>query len=263
MDLGLANKVVLVAASSTGIGRAIAEAFARERAKVVMCARNEGPLTEAADKIRQAIPGAEILTLTVDLTSAESIENLVFEAQQKLGPIDILVNNAGGPPEGGYFQLTDDDWWEGFQLNFMSMVMLCRNVVPGMKARQWGRIVNVGSVAAKQPIEGMLVSTAVRSGVLGFAKSIALEFAPYNITVNTVLPGYTQTQALGESLTEKAGFKKKTPQELLKDIEESIPMGRLAKPSEIANVAVFMASERAAYMTGQAIAVDGGFAKGI
>jgi 3-oxoacyl-[acyl-carrier protein] reductase len=136
-------------------------------------------------------------------------------------------------------------------------------VVPGMKARQWGRIVNIGSVAAKQPIEGMLVSSAVRAGVLGFAKSIATEFAPYNITVNTVLPGYTQTQALGDSLTEKSGFKKKTPQELLKEIEESIPMGRLAKPSEIANMCVFLGSERAAYVTGQAIAVDGGFAKGV
>jgi 3-oxoacyl-[acyl-carrier protein] reductase len=264
MDLGIANKVVLVAASSTGIGRAIAEGYARERAKVIMCARNEGPLTEAADKIRQAIPGAEIATLTVDLSSAESIENLIFEGQKAIGgPIDILVNNAGGPPEGGYFQLTDDDWWEGFQLNFMSMVMLCRNVVPGMKARQWGRIVNIGSVAAKQPIEGMLVSSAVRAGVLGFAKSIATEFAPYNITVNTVLPGYTQTPKLGEALTEKAQFKKKTPQELLKEIEESIPMGRLAKPSEIANMAVFLGSERAAYVTGQAIAVDGGFVKSV
>lgn len=262
MDLGLANKVVLVAASSTGIGRAVAEGFAREKAKVVMCARNEERLAEAAGKIREAT-GSEVLALPADLTSAESIENLVFEAGQKLGPIDVLVNNAGGPPEGGYFQLTDDDWWEGFQLNFMSMVSLCRNVVPGMKAREWGRIVNVGSVSARQPLDGLLVSNAVRAGVLGFAKSIATEFAPYNITVNTVLPGYTETQRLAETLKERAEFKKTTPQELVKGLQEQIPMQRLAKPHEIANVVLFLASQPASYLTGQAIAVDGGYIKGV
>lgn len=262
MDLGLANKVVLVAASSQGIGRAVAEGFAREKARVVMCARNEAALNEAAAKIREAT-GAEVLALTCDLTSAESIENLVFEAGQKLGPIDVLVCNAGGPPEGGYFQLTDDDWWEGFQLNFMSMVMLARNVVPHMKANEWGRIVNIASVSARQPIEGLTVSNAVRAGVLGFAKSISQEFAPYNITVNTVLPGYTETHRLAESIKEKAEFKKKTPQELLEDIKKEIPMHRLAKPHEIANLVVFLASQAAGYVTGQAIAADGGYIKAI
>jgi 3-oxoacyl-[acyl-carrier protein] reductase len=262
MDLGLANKVVLVAASSTGIGRAVAEAFAREKAKVVMCARDEARLQEAAGKIREAYK-AEVLALPVDLTSAESIENLVFEAGKAFGQIDVLINNAGNPPEGGYFQLTDDDWWEGFQLNFMSMVMLCRNVVPGMKARQWGRIVNLASMSARQPIEGLLVSNAVRAGVLGFAKSISQEFAPYNITVNSVLPGYTETQKLAEIVNDKAGFKKISPQEVVKAWTDQIPMGRLAKPSEIASVVAFLASERASYVTGQAIAVDGGWTKGV
>jgi 3-oxoacyl-[acyl-carrier protein] reductase len=262
MDLGLANKVVLVAASSTGIGRACAEGFAREKAKVIMCSRSEETLNEAAGKIREAT-GAEILALPCDLTSAESIENLVFEAGKAMGPIDVLVCNAGGPPEGGYFQLTDDDWWEGFQLNFMSMVMLARNVVPHMKANEWGRIVNIASVSARQPMEGLLVSNAVRAGVLGFAKSIATEFAPYNITVNTVLPGYTETHRLAETIKEKAEFKKTTPQEYLKNLQEQVPMGRLAKPHEIANLVVFLASQAASYVTGQAIAADGGWIKGV
>jgi 3-oxoacyl-[acyl-carrier protein] reductase len=262
MDLKLANKVVLVAASSTGIGRSIAEEFARERARVIMCARDEARLQDAAAKIRQAT-NAEVLAISADLTSAESIENLVFEAAKQMGPIEILVNNAGNPPEGGYFQLTDDDWWEAFQLNFMSMVSLCRNVVPGMKAREWGRIINVGSVAGRQPMEGLIASNALRAGVLGFAKSIALEFAPYKITVNTVLPGYTETAKLAEAVTERSGFKKKTPQEIIKDIQQEIPAGRLAKPHEIAALVAFLASERAGYVTGQAIAVDGGWLKGV
>lgn len=262
MDFGLANKVVLVSASSQGIGRAIAESFARERAKVVMCARNEGPLQEAAAKIRQAT-NAEVLALPCDLTSAESIENLVFEAGKQMGPIEVVVNNAGGPPEGGYFQLTDDDWWEGFQLNFMSMVMMLRNVAPGMKAREWGRIINVASVSARQPIEGMLVSNAVRAGVLGFSKSVSQEFAPYGITVNTVLPGFTETQRLAELAKERAGFKKVTPQEIVKGWQDQIPMGRLGKPMETAALVTFLASQQAGYITGQAIAVDGGWTKGV
>lgn len=262
MDLGLANKVALVAASSTGIGRAVAEGFAREHAKVILCSRNDETLQDAVSKIRLAT-NAEVIGIQVDLTSAESIENLVFEGAKQFGPIDILVTNAGGPPEGGYFQLTDDDWWEGFQLNFMSMVSLCRNVVPGMKAREWGRIVNIASVSARQPIEGLLISNAVRAGVLGFAKSIAEEFAPYNITVNTVLPGFTETARLAEMVTEKAQFKKITPQEVVKAWQDQIPMKRLAKPHEIANVAVFLASQSASYMTGQAVAVDGGWIRGV
>ena len=262
MNLGLADKVVLVAASSTGIGRACAEMFAREKAKVVMCARNEERLAEAAGKIKEAT-GAEGLALPCDLTSAESIENLVFEAAKALGPIDVLVNNAGGPPEGGYFQLTDDDWWEGLQLNFMSMVSLCRNVVPSMKAREWGRIINIASVSAKQPMEGLLISNAVRAGVLGFAKSISQEFAPYGVTVNTVLPGFTETQRLAELAKDKAQFKKTTPQEIVNEWKAQIPMGRLGKAHEVAALVAFLASQPAAYITGQAIAVDGGWTKGI
>lgn len=262
MDLGLAGKVVLVSASSSGIGRAVAEAFAREGAKVAMCGRNEENLQAAVEAVKQAT-GAEVWGMACDLTSGEQIENLVFECGKALGPIDVLVNNAGGPPEGGYFQLTDDDWWEGFQLNFMSMVAMLRNVAPGMKAREYGRIVNIASVSARQPIEGMLISNAVRAGVLGFAKSVASEFAPYGITVNTVLPGFTETPGLAAVVQDKAGFKKITPQEVVKGWQDQIPMGRLAKPSEIASLAVFLGSAPAGYITGQAIAADGGLVRGV
>lgn len=262
MDLGLAGKVVLVTASSSGIGRAVAEAYAREGAKVAMCGRREDVLAAAVAQVKQAT-GAEVIGLPVDLMSAEQIENLVFEVGKQLGPIEVLVNNAGGPPEGGYFQLTDDDWWEGFQLNFMSMVALLRNVVPGMKAREFGRIVNIASVSARQPIEGLLISNAVRAGVLGFAKSVATEFAPYGITVNTVLPGFTETPGLAAVVKDKAEFKKMTPQDVVKGYQEQIPMGRLAKPLEIANLAVFLGSVPAGYITGQAIAADGGLIRGV
>ncbi|HEY9724331.1 MAG TPA: SDR family oxidoreductase [Oscillatoriaceae cyanobacterium] len=262
MELGLANKVVLVTASSKGIGRAIAEAFAREKARVVMCARDEAALNDAAAKIKQAT-GAEVLPLVCDLTSAESIENLVFEAGKQLGPIEVLVANAGGPPEGGYFQVTDDDWWEGFQLNFMSIVMLLRNVAPGMKAREWGRVIAIESTSARQPLEGMTVSNAVRAGVLGFAKSVSQEFAPYGITVNTILPGYTETNRLAQLAQEKAQFKKTTPQEVVKEWQAQVPAGRLGKPQDIAALALFLASVPAGYVTGQAIAVDGGLIKSV
>ena len=262
MDLGLKDKVVLVAASTSGIGRSVAEAFARERAKVVICGRDEARIADVVGKIK-GVTGTEVVGIAVDLTSAESIENLVFEAGKQLGPIEILVNNAGHPPEGGYFQLTDDDWWEGFQLSFMSMVMLLRNVVPGMKAREWGRIINIASAGARQPMDGLLVSNALRAGVLGFSKSIAQEFAPYNITVNTVLPGYTETQRLADMASERAGFKKTTPQEIVKQWQEQVPMGRLAKPSEIASLVAFLASQPAGYITGQAVAADGGWIKSV
>lgn len=262
MDLGLAGKVVLVSASSSGIGRAIAEAFAREGAKVGMCARNEEALLTAAEQIRAAT-GAEVFAMSCDLTSGEQIENLVFEVAKQLGPIDVLINNAGGPPEGGYFQLTDDDWWEGFQLNFMSMVAMLRNVVPGMKAREYGRIINVASTSARQPIEGLLISNAVRAGVLGFAKSVATEFAPYGITVNSVLPGFTETPGLAAVVNDKAGFKKIPPQEVVKAWQDQIPMNRLAKPVEIAGLVVFLASQQAGYVTGQSIAADGGLVRGV
>lgn len=261
MDLGLAGKVALVAGASSGLGRAVAEQLAREGAKVIMAARRDQALADAAAKIREATK-TDVVHMPCDLTSPEAVETLVFEAGQALGPIEILVTNAGWPPEGGYFQLTDDDWLEGFQANFLSTVLLCRNVVPGMKAREWGRIVMLSAAAARQPMEGELVLTTLSAGARGFGKSLSAELAGYGITVNSVLAGRTETQALGEKAKEKAGFKKSTPQDIVKAWSEEVPMGRLGKPNEIASAVAFLASSQAGYITGQGLAVDGGWTKG-
>jgi 3-oxoacyl-[acyl-carrier protein] reductase len=258
MDLGIANKVVLVAASSTGIGRAIAEGYARERAKVIMCARNEGPLTEAADKIRQAIPGAEIATLTVDLSSAESIENLIFEGQKAIGgPIDILVNNAGGPPPGPFDAHSLDVWRRAIETSFLSAVDLARRVLPGMRARKSGRVISLTSYGALEYIPGLLLSSSIRPAVLAWTRATAREVAADGVGLVAVCQGLFLTDRVRSLVRTRAQKEGGTPEEALARWVAEVPMGRMGHPSELGDLVAYLASPRAAYVTGAAIAIDG------
>ncbi|MGC8874385.1 MAG: SDR family oxidoreductase [Chloroflexia bacterium] len=262
MDLGLRGRVALVAAASRGLGKAVAMELAREGADVAICARGKEQLRRTAEEIA-AETGARLLAIAADVTVARDVTNLVTTVVEQFGRLDILVNNAGGPPPGPFLSFSDDDWRRAVELNLISTVRLTRAAVPIMRANHWGRIINITSVAVKQPIPDLVLSNAARSAVIGLAKTLALELAPDGITVNSVCPGFTLTervQQLAESLAEREG---KTVAEVLAGYERQIPMGRMGRPEELAALVAFLASERAAYITGTAIQVDGGYVRGI
>lgn len=262
MDLGLKDRVAIVTGSSRGIGKAIAKGLAEEGAKVVICARNEDHLIDATEEIRSQT-GADVLPVKADLRSKEEINNMVNLAANRYGHIDILVNNTGGPPPLLFLETSEDHWHEAFNLLFMSIVNCCYAVIPYMKQRRWGRIINMTSFAAKQPAERLILSNAIRAGILGLTKTLSNELAEYGILVNAVCPGWTLTRRiedLAKSTSDKTG---RTTEEIISEWAERIPLKRLAKPEEIANLVVFLASERASYITGTVIQVDGGFIKSI
>ncbi|MEO8192418.1 MAG: SDR family oxidoreductase [Gemmatimonadales bacterium] len=262
MDLGLRGKVALVAAASKGLGRAIAEELAAEGASLVLCAREEGALEEARDAISKAT-GAEILALTGDVSRPEDVERIANAGIARFGRIDILVTNAGGPPSGKFESLTPDMWKQAVDLTLLSVVNLTSAVLPGMKGRRWGRIINVTSIAVKQPVDGLMLSNSLRAAVTGFARTLANEVAQLGITVNNILPGYTRTERveqLSDALAKREGSSREAA---LAKWESEIPMRRLGEPREFAALAAFLASERASYITGTSIQVDGGWVKGL
>lgn len=262
MDLGLKDKVALVCASSKGLGRAVAEELAAEGARVCMCARTEKTLEAAAAEIR-AKTRSTIVPLVADVTQEADITRMVETVREKLGAIHILVNNAGGPPAGPFEAHTMDAWKRALDLNFLSTVQLCRSVVPIMKEQRWGRIINITSITVKQPVEGLMLSNAVRAAVVGFAKTLANELGPYNVLVNNVCPGYTRTARLVELAETGARKAGKHPGEIYQQWEKQIPLGRLGQPEEFAPLVAFLASEKASYITGTTIAIDGGLVKGL
>jgi len=262
MDLGLKNKVALVAASSQGLGRAVAEELAAEGASLVLCARDSKTLTETAAAIAEST-NAHVLAVPADVTIVEDIKRLVAAGIERFGRIDILVTNAGGPPAGRFEQLTREQWEQAIRLTLLSAVELARQVLPGMKARRWGRILNITSIAVKQPVENLLLSNSLRAGLTGFARTLANEVASDGITVNNVLPGYTRTERLDElaqMMAQKQGI---SPNEFRSKWEQEIPMGRLGEPREFAALVAFLASERASYITGTSIQVDGGWTRSL
>lgn len=262
MDLALRGKVALVTAASKGLGRAIAAELAVEGASVVMCARGKEELSRAAAGIRNAT-SAEVRDVPADVSRPEDIAHLVKSSLDEFGRIDILVTNAGGPTSGPFESLDAAKWDEAIKLTLLSTVNLCRAVIPGMRERRWGRIINVTSIAVKQPIDGLMLSNSLRAGVTGFARTLANEVARDGITVNNILPGYTRTERV-ESLARAAAERDGTPiEESLKKWENEIPMRRLGEPREFAALAAFLASERASYITGTSIAVDGGWTRSI
>jgi 3-oxoacyl-[acyl-carrier protein] reductase len=262
MDLGLQNKVAFVAAASRGLGRAVAEELAQEGASLIMCARNSASLDETCDMIRQRT-GAAVLGIVADLTVTADIEKAVTAGLQRFGRIDILVTNVGGPPAGVFADVTRQMWEDAAQQLLMSVVDLTRLVLPGMKEHRWGRILNITSIAVKQPVQNLILSNSLRAAVTGMARTLANEVAPYNITVNNLLPGYTRTERveqLAASIAEREGI---TPAEAQARWEADIPMRRLGEPREFAALAAFLASERASYITGSSIAVDGGWIRSL
>ena len=249
MNLGLEGKVAAVSGASTGLGKATAYALAREGALVVLSSRDNARAKAAAHEI-SAKTGRRALYDAVDVRKPNAwIERIV----RKTGRLDILVNNAGGPPEGAASEIDDLDWRKGFELNFLAFARLSRQAAVPMKKGGWGRIVFIASTSAKQPIAGLAVSNAMRAAILGLSKTLSQELGPRNILVNTVCPGYTNTDRLKELV----------PKGKMAALAQSQPVRRIAEPHEIADVVAFLCSERASYVTGTALCVDGGRTAGI
>ena len=257
MDLGLKGKTALVAASSKGLGRAVAAELAREGANLVICARGVSALKEARQTISHQT-GVEVVAVPTDLSEPADIDRLMAAAKAEFGRIDILITNTGGPPPGPFESHSPKTWSEAVGQNLYSVLNLTREVLPGMREAVWGRIINITSVAVKQPVDGLILSNSVRAAVTGFAKTLANEEARFGITVNNVMPGYTRTQRLEElaaAAAERAGL---LPEEAFAGWESQSPRGRIGSPDEFAGLVAFLASERASYITGVSIPVDGG-----
>lgn len=262
MDLGLKGKVAFVAGGSQGLGRSVAIEMCREGAKVAICALDDPQLPKAVEEIR-AMTGGEIIGIPADLTDTDQAVNFIRKSIEHYGTVDILVNNAGGPPNKTFLEIDNDLWMFGVRLNLMSTIIMTREVVPAMVEKRWGRIINMTSISVKQPIDGLILSNTVRSGVIGMAKTLSNELAPHNVTVNNICPGYTMTErvrSLSVVVAEKEGS---TPEAIVKRWESEVPMGRLGTPEEFAALVAFIASDRAGYITGASIQIDGGYYKGI
>ena len=262
MDLGIAGRVALVAASSRGLGRAVAEELATEGAHLVMCARGEDALADAS-RAADAAGAGDVLSLVADLADEEAVRDVARSALERFGRVDILVNNAGGPPSGPFESHSLEAWRDAVKLNLESALELTRAVLPGMRERGWGRIVNITSVAVKEPVDGLILSNSVRAAVTGWARTLANEVAADGVTVNNALPGYTETDRLLELAAAISAQKGITTDEVRATWEASIPMGRLGQPREFAALVAFLASERASYITGRSITVDGGRTRGL
>ena len=257
MDLGLKDKVALVAASSKGLGRASAEAMANEGAKVTICARNEAELMAARDDIA-AKTGAEILAVNADMTNAVDIANVVQQTVDHFGGLHILVTNAGGPPAGYFMDFDDAQWENAFNLSMMSGVRLIRAALPHMQRAKWGRIINITSLSVKEPIDNLVLSNSIRASVHGLAKTLAAQVGKDGITINNVMPGYTETDRVKQLVEVNAQKSGRSTDEILAGLANPIPVGRIGRPEEFGALVAFLASERAGFITGVSIPIDGG-----
>lgn len=261
MDLGLKEKVALVTGASAGLGYAAAHALAAEAARVIICSRDPGRIEAAAERI-QADTGSELFPTACDVSEAGAVQQLVERTREQFGRIDILVSNAGGPPGGRFADLQPDQWERAYNVTFQSTLNLCRGVLPIMEANERGVLLVITSLAAKQPFAGFVTSNTFRAGLTGMIKSIADEYGPRGIRANTVLPGFTRTERLGE-LAEGIADREGTPiEDVYRRWEKLSPLGRLGLPEEIGAAIAFLASERASFITGQHLAVDGGAIRG-
>lgn len=262
MKLGLNGKVALVCASSQGLGFAVADELAREGTTIILNARHDDTLQDACARVREG-NAVRVFGISGDLSKPEDVERIVGGGIERFGRIDILVTNVGGPPAGTFESLSREQWRQATDLLLSSVLDLTRLVLPGMKERGWGRILNITSIASKQPVANLMLSNALRAGIAGFAKTLAGEVAPFGVTVNNILPGYTRTERLEELiefLSEKEGI---SSEEVRNRWESEIPMKRLGEPGEFAALAAFLVSEKASYITGTSVAVDGGWTKSI
>ena len=262
MDLGLRGKVALVAAASKGLGRAVAEELAAEGVKLAICSRDAEAIERVGREIANAT-GAEVLARAADVSRTAEIAAFTDTALSIYGRVDILLTNSGGPPSGRFESLDLAAWQQATELTLFAPIEFARRVLPGMKERRWGRILNVTSIAVKQPIDNLMLSNSLRSAVTGWARTLANEVGSAGVTVNNLLPGYTRTERVEElalAVSKREGI---SPAQAVARWEREIPLGRLAEPREFAALAAFLASDRAGYITGQSIAVDGGWIKAL
>ena len=262
MDLGISGRVALVCGSTRGLGRATARALAREGARVVVNGRQGPDVAKAAQELA-AETGAPVTPITVDVTVPAQAEEMVQRVHRELGRLDILFCNASGPPAAAFKDQPHDAWRHALDQNLLSTIHLCRAAVPLMRKSQWGRVVCLASVAAKQPLPGLILSSTARAGVLGFAKCLADEVAGDGITVNVVCPGFILTDRIVEIADHRASREQRASQEVMRDMVIDIPMARMGRPEELAAAIAFLASERASYITGAVLQVDGGFTRSI
>ncbi|SDO33523.1 3-oxoacyl-[acyl-carrier protein] reductase [Paenibacillus sp. yr247] len=262
MDMGLNGKCAFVAASSKGLGKACAIELAREGTNVMLSGRNEAELQKVKQEI-QEIAAGKIDYVVCDISKSENIKQAIQTTVNKFGTIDILINNAGGPPTGSIDKLTDEDWYNAFDLNLLSYVRFIREVVPYMKEQKSGRIINLASSSVKQPIPGLLLSNTFRTGIVGLAKTLSIELAPFNILVNTVSPGRVATDRIHELDAIKAKQLGVSIEQVREDSEKTIPLGRYGKVEEFGKVVAFLASSASSYITGSSMLIDGGMVKSL
>jgi 3-oxoacyl-[acyl-carrier protein] reductase len=262
VELGIRGRAALVAGASAGIGKAIASALSEEGARVAMLARDRDRIARAAEDI-SAKTGGVVLPIVCDVRHKDQIEAAISQTNEKYGVIDILVCNAGGPPMKHFDQMSDSDWDDAYSLNLKSTIRLCAAVLPAMKEQRWGRIINVTSIVALQANESLILSSTMRPGVHGLSKSLSNEYAPFGITVNTICPGYTNTERLIELAATTSRATGVSAEQVYADWAKNIPAGRLGKPEELGALAAFLASDRAGYINGVTINIDGGFIKAI
>jgi 3-oxoacyl-[acyl-carrier protein] reductase len=261
MDLGLKGKVALAAASSAGIGRAVAEALAAEGADLVICSRRKEALEKAREELERQ--GGRVVAVQADLTDPGGVKEVVSAARHAFGRVDVLVTNTGGPPAGPFEAHSPEAWETAVRQNLFSVLNLVREVLPGMRERKWGRIINITSIAVKQPSDNLILSNSVRAAVTGFARTLATETAADGITVNNVMPGFTRTERLTELAGKRAQIKGCDPGDIWDLWQREIPMGRVGETHELASLVAYLASEKASYITAQSIAVDGGWIKSL
>lgn len=262
MDFGIGGRVAFVGGSSRGLGLAIAEELAAEGVDLILCARGGDVLEASAAAIREKAP-SRVVAVTADTSTPEGVRKVIDAAMGEFGRIDILVTNTGGPPAGP-FESHDIDAWRAAYSNLLeSVVSLTRAALPGMKERGWGRIINITSIAVKQPVDNLILSNSLRAGVTGFARTLANEVAAHGVTVNCVIPGYTRTRRVEDLAMQVAKAKGVPESDMMDAWNDEIPAGRIGEPRELAALVAFLASERASYITAQSIAADGGWIRSL
>ena len=260
MDLSIKGKNAIVCASSQGLGKSAAIDLAKEGVNIAICSRNQEKIDLVKNEIEN-ISDVKVVAIQADLSLEKDIDTLFNKAKEELKTIDILINNNGGPPPSTFEDLTDEDWQKAFNSTMMSAIRLSKLVLPDMKKNKWGRIINISSVSVKTPVNGLFLSNSIRMGVLGWAKALSDEVAPHGITVNSVCPGTTKTERIEQILNAQSESSGKDKSEIEEAMANSIPMLRIGEASDLSALITFLASEKASYMTGLAVQVDGGSAR--